>query len=623
MAIDKNININYLNKDFSSLRSFLISLCRTYYKDTISDFSPNDPATAFIDMTSAVGDILSYYEDVNIKENLFLLAEERKNIIPMAQAFGYKPRAIFPAITNLDVYQLIPSIGTGAAIRPDYNYALKIASGMKVGSDTGVIFRTNTELDFSFSSSFDSTTATIYQVDSTGAPTYYLLKKQIKIESGDQKTVTVTFNEPVRYSKILLNDTNIISVDSVVDSDGNNWYEVPYLAQDSIFTAAENTIDNSQTLYNLRDQTPYLLKNQRVPKRFITRYRTDGKIEMQFGSGVETATDEEIIPNPDNVGMMTPTGMSKLNYSWALSNFLFSNAYGQVPHNTTLTIKYTIGGGISANVLPKSITNIIEVQYNIDETSLDQTLLSTVKNSLACSNPDPATGGRDAETIEEIKYNALAYFAAQDRAVSETDYILRSLSMPAKFGSIAKSYITQDDQLVPLTDEKKRNPLALNLYILSYDANKKLVKANAAIKENLKTYIDKYRIITDSISIRDAYIINIGVDFEITALSYFSAKEVLLNCMTKLKEFFNIDRWQIRQPIVISDIFRLLAGTEGVQNIIDVTVKNLFDTTLGYSGNIYNINAATYDGIIYPSLDPSIWEIRFPDGDIRGRVKAY
>ena len=617
--INKDVNISYLNKDFAGLRSFLISLCQNYFKDTISDFSANDPATAFIDMTSAVGDILSFYLDTNIKENLFLLAEERKNIVEMAQALGYKPRPTFPAITNLDVYQLLPSIGTGSAVRPDYNYALKLAAGMQVSSDTGITFRTTNDLDFAFSSSFDQTTATIYQVDNSGVPTYYLLKKQIQIESGIQKTVTFAFNEPIKYSKILLNDTNIISVDSVVDSDGNNWYEVPYLAQDSIFVAVENTLTNSQTFSNLKDQTPYLLKNQRVPKRFITRYRTDNKIEMQFGSGTESNVDEEIIPNPDNVGMMTPTGMSKLNYSWAVSNFLFSNAYGQVPHHTTLTVKYTVGGGISANVLTKSITTISEVQYIIDETGLDSTLLSTVKNSLACSNPDPATGGRDAETADEIKMNALAYFAAQDRAVTESDYILRTLSMPAKFGSISKAYINQDDQLIAGT--ATNNPLALNLYILSYDANKRLVKTNNAIKENLKTYIDKYRIITDSISIRDAYVINIGVNFEITVLPYFSAKEVLLNCITKLKNFFAIDRWAIRQPIIISDIFRLLTGTEGVQNIISVNIVNLFNTPL-YSGNIYNISAATVDGILYCSLDPSIFFVAYPDTDIKGRVRV-
>lgn len=620
---NKDINISYLNKDFTGLREYLISLTKTYFKDTINDWSPNDPAVAFIDIAAAVGDIISYYQDSNIKEGLFLLSEERKNIIDFAQTLGYKPRSIFPAITDLDVYQLIPSIGTGAAVRPDYNYALKINSGMQVKSDSGIIFRTTTDLDFSYSSSFDPTTCTIYQIDEFGTPTYYLLKKQIQIESGEQKTITVAFDEPVRYSKILLNDTNIISVDSVIDSDGNNWYEVPFLAQDSIFIAVENTIDNSQNFNQYKTQVPYLLKNQRVPKRFITRYRSDNKIEIQFGSGTETYVDEEIIPNPDNVGLMSPMGVSKLNESWAVSNFLFSSAYGQVPHNTVLTIKYTIGGGISANVLAKTITSFVEIVFNLDETGLDQTLLSTVKNSLACNNPNPATGGRDAESNDEIKMNALANFATQYRAVTEADYVLRALSMPAKFGSISKAFITQDFQMDLKTNNEIKNPVAMNLYVLSYNANKKLVNVNAAIKENLKTYIDKYRILTDSISIRDAYIINIGVNFEIVVLPHFSAKEVLLKCIYELKNFFDIDKWQIRQPIIISDILRAIAVTEGVQNVIDVKIINYFDTALEYSGNIYNIDGATRNGIVYPSLDPSIFEVRFPDRDILGRIKVF
>lgn len=610
-------DISYLNKDFDSLKSYLVNLCKVYFKGAVNDFSANDPATMFIDISSAVGDILSYYQNVNTKEALFLLAEEKKNIVQMAQALGYKPRATFPAVTNLDVYQLIPSIGAGSSVRPDYNYALKLAAGMQVSSDTGVIFRTKNELDFSVSGSYNTTEASIYQVDSGGAPTYYLLKKNIQIESGTQKSVAISVSSPQKYLKILLNDTNVISIDSVVDSDGNDWYEVPYLAQDSIFVEVENILANSQSTYS-DSQTPYLLKNQRVPKRFITRYTTDGKTELQFGSGITNNIDEEITPNPDNVGMMTAMGMSRLNYSWPLANFLYSDAYGQVPYNTTLTITYTVGGGTQANVLSKSITSIVDAQFILDDTGLDQTVLSAVKNSLACSNPVAASGGRDAESKDEIRLNALAFFAAQDRCVTKNDYIIRAMSMPAKFGSIAKAYITQDNLIS--NSELKNNPLSLDMYILSYDANKKLTLANNSIKENLITYLTRFKLLTDSINIKDAYIVNIGVNFDISVLPYFSGKVVMLQCIEKLKTFFDITNWQIKQPIVISDVYRELASVQGVQNITDIKFVNKFDTALGYSANVYNLTSAETQGIVYPSLDPSIFEIKYPDQDILGRI---
>jgi len=617
-------NVSYLNKDFGDFRQNLLTLARTYFKDVLTSFDPSDPALMYIDMASYIGDVLSFYQDNNLKESLLLVADERKNIVLSAQALGYKPRPSIPSTTNLIVYQLIPSIGDGNASHPDYSYALKINSGMQVSSTNGTVFRTKDNLDFAFSSSFSPTTETIYTMDDNGVPTYYLLEKSIQIESGVQKTSTISFSAPVKYSKVLLNDTNIISVDSIIDSDNNIWYEVPYLAQDSIFIDVPNTEAYDQTLYQYADQTPYLLKIQRVPKRFITRYRPDNKLELQFGAGVTNDYDEEILPNPDNVGLMTPTGNSKLNFSWAVSNFLYSDAYGQAPGNTTLTIKYTVGGGITSNVLAGSIQTISEVAFSMDETNLDPTILSSVKNSLACNNIEPAGGGRGPEASEEIRQNALAYFSAQDRAVSKNDYIIRTLSMPAKFGSIAKAYIVQDDQLSAKDIlERYKNPLALNLYILSYDANKRLVNANNAIKENLKFYLDKYRMITDAINIKNAFIINIGVNFEISVLSYFSAKEVLLECINKLKSFFDIDKWQINQPIIISDIQRALNEIKGVQNIIDVSIVNKFEVASGYSGNIYSIQAATKNGILYPSLDPSVWEIRYPNTDIAGKVRTY
>jgi len=627
MAINTTVKkeIKYLGRDFSQFRTNLINFTKTYFRNTFNDFSESDPGLMFIELASSIGDTLSFYLDTQIKETMLLHAEENKNVLQLAQSLGYRPRIVSPSITDVEVFQLVPSIGTGTSNKPDYRYALRINPSMIISSveDNNVTFRTKTELDFGFESSFDPTEVSIYQSENN-EPTYYLLKKIIQVESGTQQIKTFSIGDPEKYTEIKIDDTNIISIDSVIDSDGNDWTEVDYLAQDSIFKQVKNVNKNDPELSQYNSETPYLLKFTTVPKRFIKKYNDDYSVTLQFGSGIVSDADEEITPNADNVGLTIPTGVSKLNYDWVASNFMYTSAYGEAPSNTILTVTYTIGGGLNSNVIPNVLKNVVEVSYIPSSDSLDTTLLSSIKNSLSTNNPNAATGGRNTQTVEEIRQNALSYFAAQGRTVSMSDYVLRSYTMPQQFGSIAKSYIVQDEQLSLLTyQEKSANPLTMNMYILTYNSNKQLTQANLAIKNNLKTYIDRYRMLTDSINIRDAYIVNIQVNYEITVLPDYSAKEVLLFCTNTLKDYFDIDKWQINQPIVVADIFRLIANVKGVQSVMKVNIYNLFDEDEGYSPNVYDIQSATKNNVIYNSKTPMIWELKYPNKDILGRVISY
>jgi len=617
--------VRYLNKDFTEFRDNLINFAKSYFKDVYNDFDPSDPAMMFIEMTSYVGDVLSYYIDTQIKEMMLLHAEERKNVVQLAQALGYKPKPITPAKTKLDVYQLVPSVGTGESIEPDFRYALDIKKGMQISSeqDSSIIFRTMDNVDFGISGSGNDTEISVYSHDA-GEPAYYLLKKQVDVQAGAQKEITFDFGEPVKYNKALISDTNVISIDSMEDSDGNDWYEVPYLAQDTIFKELSNVEASDRGLSQYNSLVPYLLKLVKVPKRFITRYRSDGAMELQFGAGVVNDYDEEITPNPDNVGLQIPTGVTKLNYAWNVANFMYSDTYGQSPTNTTLTVKYSVGGGIKSNVLVNTLTSVYEIEFESLENGLDSTTINTVKNSVAVNNPIAATGGKESESVDEIRHNAMAYFAAQDRVVTKDDYITRVYSMPPKFGSVAKAYIVQDEQLIRnYKDEVIINPLSMNLYISSFDSQKKLVNANYAIKKNLVTYIDRYRMMTDSVNIKNAFVINIGVEFKITILPNYASKEVLLLCINALKTYFDIDNWQINQPIVTTDIIKTLSIVTGVESVMDVEITNLFDSDAGYNPNVYGIKTATKNMVVYPSLDPSIFEVRFPDDDIKGKVVNY
>jgi hypothetical protein len=621
-------DVSYLGKDFSQFKKNLIDFSKQYFPSTYTDFNESSPGSLFIEMAAYVGDVLSFYADTNLKESLLEQASERSNIYDIARALGYRPLNVVPAHVTLDIFQIVPAIGSGASIRPDFNYALSIKPGMRIKQAAGTsIFRTLDSIDFGFSSSFNPTEITVYESDpSTLQPTYYLLKKQAPAVSGDVKTATFTFNAPVAYDKIVLPETNIIEIISVTESDGDNWYEVPYLAQDTIFESIPNLAENDPDLSIYRSSSPSLLKLKKTAKRFITRLRSDNRLELQFGAGISDNNDEELVPNPTNVG----NGLSALRRSVDVnidpSNFLYTRTYGQAPSNTTLTITYTVGNGIADNV-PANVLNSIDfIEYDEDVNSIAAIgIVNFVKNTVAVTNSAPATGAKTADSLQDIKNNAMASFATQNRLVTRDDYIIRAYSMPAKYGSIAKAYIVPDDQIAQSDYQGTRipNPLAMNLYVLGFNQSKQLVELNDAVKNNLQTYLDYYRILTDAVNIKDAFVINIGLDFEISVLSNYNSNEVLLNCIDALKQFFDIDRWQINQPIVLSDIFNVLVNTKGVQSVVNVNFKNLYDSDQGYSGNVYDLNAATKNNVIYPSLDPSIFEVKFLNKDIRGRVVNY
>ena len=252
-------------------------------------------------------------------------------------------------------------------------------------------------------------------------------------------------------------------------------------------------------------------------------------------------------------------------------------------------------------------------------------MLNYIKSSISCNNLTSATGGSSGDSIEDIRLNTMANFSTQQRTLTKEDYIISTLSLPPKFGSITKTYIIQDDQTSNLITESDNipNPLALNLYTLGYNKNKKLTTLNIATKTNLATYLEQYRMLTDAINIKDAFVINFGLDFEITAFKNYQNNEVILECITELKNYFNIDKWLINQPIIISEIINLIAGVKGVQTVENVGLSNKNGKSLGYSQYKYDFVGATRKGVIYPSMDPSIFELKYPNTDINGSVTIY
>ena len=602
-ATSDNKPINYLNKDFSDFKDALINMAQIYYPDTVNDFSEGSPGTMFIEMASYIGDVLSFYTDAQVQETFLQYAQERENLYSLAYTLGYIPAVTNPSAVELEIFQQIPANSDG---NPDYDYALRLRrnSTFKPNNNSGTEFLIQNDVNFAFSSS----------------PDYFLLKKKVKAISAELKTETFSIQGAERFKTLSLDDTKIIGIQSIIDSEGNEYTEVPYLAQETIFEEVPNTEANDPELKQYNNQVPYLLRTKKVAKRFVTRFRSNKKMEIHFGAGATSGDDTTIIPNPDNIGLGIKDGRSLLDKAYDPSNFLFTKAYGDVPSNTTLTVTYLRGGGIAANANANVINRVGTVIVVPTKGNLNNTVLNAAIDSIACNNPSPAIGGGQGDSAQDIKLNAIANFSAQKRTVTKEDYIFRALSIPPQLGAIAKAYIAQDTQISLDTNKRISNPNALNLYTLGYDYNRKLTTLPYAAKVNLATYLEQYRMLTDSINIKEASIINFKIEFDISVKTGFSNDQVLLNSISSLQNFFNTNNWQINEPINIGDVNSLLYTINGLKTVNNVIFTNLFGENSGYSKFKYNFDAATRNGTIYPSLDPSIFELKYPNTDIIGRV---
>jgi hypothetical protein len=567
----------------------------------------------FMEMAAYVGDVLSFYQDVQLQETFLQYAQEPGNLYTLAYMMGYRPKISTAATVDLDVYQRIPAQLVSGQYIPNYDYALTVSENATLQSTTGtpVKFLVDNKINFAFSSSYDPTEVSVYST-SGDTITEFLLKKKVKALSAEIKTTTVTVTSPEKFKTITVQDSNILGVLDIIDSNGagSKWYEVPYLAQDTIFLEQSNSGGSDSNL------VPYVMQLQKVPRRFVTRFTSTGDLQVQFGAGTTGGSDTVITPDPTNVGLGDQIiGVSKIDTAYDPSNFMFTGTYGLAPANTVLQIRYLVGGGVEANVPSDTITTIL----NATRTAT----VSGYENTLAFNNPVAAVGGKDGDTSDELRENSLKAYSEQLRAVTREDYIVRTLSLPSKFGSVAKAYIIQDQ----LSSTKSTtdaiidsNPLSLSLYVLAYDSNKKLVTASNTLRTNLKTYLYQYRMLTDAINIKDAFVVNIGVKYDILILPNYTGRDVLLACTQALQDYFKVEKWSINQPVNLSALYTLLDRVKGVQTVQNIEIENKVGGL--YSQYAYDIKGATKNNIVYPSYDPCIFEVKYPDTDIIGRVTS-
>ena len=644
-------DVKYLSKNFAEFRQNLIEFAKAYYPNTYTDFNEASPGMMFIEMASYVGDVLSFYIDNQFKENLLLFAKERQNVIAISQALGYKPKLTAAATVEAIIYQMVPALGTSFNYEPDSRFFLKVGRNSKFASDTLPIQNFRSIEDVDFADPVDRTIEVLAR-DAFNAPTMYVASKKIKLVSAEVKTLTYTFGSAQKFSRFELPESNIIAIQSVVDSDGFTWYEVDYLGQDLILeerdiaTRADDGFLSAGVIPTGSLSTSKLASFKRKARRFTTRINSDLKMELLFGSGTGEG-DEEIFTL--NSGQIANSKYNQIvsNNSLDPSDFISSDTFGLAPANTTLTVTYLVGGGVQSNVQSNSITRVEAantLNNPADYAATEQNLLNQVISSIAINNEEPARGGGDIETVEEIRQNALAFFNAQNRVVTDKDYMVRSLAMPSQYGKLSKVFVVRDEQInsiarqdpATLTVNNDVNPFndrefvidplapnATNLYVLGYNQEKKLSPLNTLVKKNLAKYLEQFRVLTDDVKILDAFVVNIAVDFNIVAYRNYNMNDVVARCIDAIREFFDIDKWQINQPIILNDLRLAIGSVEGVQTVVDVTISNKYRFKDGrdYFEYRYPIDEAIVDDVIYPSLDPSIFELRHPETDIVGHAR--
>lgn len=597
---------NYLNKDFDSFRSSLLSYARAYFPDKIKDFSDSSVGGLFLDMAAYVGDVNSFYLDHQFSELNVLTATETKNIERHINAAGIEITGASPAVVDIDIYIVVPAVSNGNGYEPKKSNLPVVKAGSIAKANTGgVTFELLEDADFRETDSIGNLKATIIldQVNTSGVPETFILKLTRTFISGKTEIETFNINDTfVPFRQLTLSNENITEIVSVEDSEGNRYYEVDSLTQDVVFAGILNKGDDNDLVEQNLELKP-------APYRYIkqTNFKT-GLTTITFGSGQAGTLDDDIVPDPSELAIPL---YGKKNFSkFALDpgSLLQTQTLGISPINTTITVNYRYGGGLRHNVGQSTIRTFstLNITFPGNPTQGEAQL---VRNSIDIVNEDIARGGEDALSLEEIKAKVPAYRNSQSRIVSKEDLLARVYTMPSSFGRVFRAGIRSNPN----------NPLATQLFIISRDSNRKLTVSPDALKKNLRVYLNKFRMISDAIDILDAAVVNYNVEFSVACEPNVNRNVVVQTIISSLKSYFDIKNFQIDQPISRSEVMNIIINQSGVVSLLDLKFRNVSGTyqERSYSEISFNMEANEFRGLIIGEPG-SIFEMRYPDFDIIG-----
>ena len=626
-------NVNYTSKDFSTIKADLIEYTKSYFPDTYKDFNETSPGMMLIELSSYVGDVLSYYIDYNYKENLLSTATEKRNVRRLSEFLGYKSPNKTPSVVKLKVTTTIDANADGS---PNTGQApSSIDSGLQIASnvDSQILFETTSEIDFTASGSGDDPISAP-TLDANGEADSYTLTRYVRAVSGQTKTKSFTITSPTKFLELDLGEDNVIEILNCQDSSGQKWHNVDYLAQEKVLKQTHYSDDTTRdSAYDQGDATsiissvpiPYVAEYIKTNKKFISNFNEDTQTyKVQFGNGLFRFSNSGSNVDPVEQAGVTINGTNLSDIPSAIGSTIGNNLnLGETPANTILTFTYRAGGGATSNVQVGELTTINNPPDNV---------------TISVTNDEPSIGGTDGQTVDEIRNNASAFFATQLRCVTKEDYTARIQSIPTKFGSIAKSYVERLDGGTLLVST------------LSYNQNKQLVQSPQLVLQNVATYLNQFRMINDQVdfglTLKDTlfsgYLINFGVRFIINGDRRFNSTEVKLNVIKVIKNFFKVEQMQFKQSINLNDLQYNILGLDGVIGIKELSLFQSRGPDSDYAANRnmasfqgdgdsisggesgygfqYNFDNAVVEGVIRPSVTPSVFELRNPNQDIYGKV---
>ncbi|MHA2303499.1 MAG: hypothetical protein ACXACD_21370 [Candidatus Thorarchaeota archaeon] len=596
MSNKKKVAINYTNRDYESIRDDLTQIAERFYPDTFQDFSEGSFGAMMLDAVAYVGDQLSFYLDYNVNETFLDTAYQFGNVVRQGRILGYKNTGRPSTYGKVAIYVLVPASPTG--LGADTRYIPTLKRGSRFTSQNGLNFVLTENIDFAD----PKNPVVVARTDTTtGAPSYYAIKSYGDVVSGFFGVEQYECGDFERFKRIKLTNPNISEIVSVTDSDGNEYFEVDYLAQDIVYK--ELTNKNYQA-----DNVPSILKPLLVSRKFQVVHEPEG-VYLQFGSGEDGASD--VVAEPQNVAMNIFGKNYVTDEAFDPSRLTNNRSFGIVPTNTTLTVAFRQTNPTNSNVAAGGLNQVSSVLVDFEDLSvLAASEVSFVRNSFEVSNEEPIVGNVSNPTTAEIKQRIYDTFPTQNRAVTQKDYESLVYRMPLKFGSVKRCSVQKDP------DSQKRN---LNVYVVSENTLGKLIPTNDTIKKNLKVWLNNYRMINDTVDILDPFIINFGINFVVKPDSSANKFDVLDRCVEALANKYSTPMF-IGERLSISEIFSELNKVTGVLDVVKVQITN--KNSSDYSSVVFPIQEnLSPDGDYLLTPQNAILEMKFPETDIKGKLR--
>jgi hypothetical protein len=604
--IKKEISRSFIAKDFDSMRIDLQKFARTYYPDNMQDFSEASLGGLLVDLAAYVGDTMSYYTDHQFRELDPISAVETSNIERMAQNAGIKIGGASPAVAEVDFYIRVPAVEENGVLKPQLNALPIIKAGTVVSSTIGVKFYLIENIDFSLTDSVGNLVARKIKIKRRQGLDSFVLVLPGTCVSGTLVTETFTLtNSFVPFRTIKLQNPDVSTILSVTDSADNEYYEVESLSQDTVFKSFQNNNKTDDGVESNLSVIP-------APYRFITttdiRTRRTG---IQFGSGRSDNTADDGVPDPSDLSLPLYGKKTMPRFSLDPAALLDTKTLGISPQNTTINVTYRYGGGAAHNVSSKSINQLDVLEIEFKDSLNGITALET-RASIEVLNEQPAAGGANRISTEEIRQLIPTARNLQSRVVTRDDLLARLYLLPNEYGRIFRAGIVANPQ----------NPLASILYVISRDASGRLSQSPDVLKKNISKYLNEYRMISDAIDILDARVFNFRVNVSIVTAPNVNKTQVTKKVLTAIKKLFKLEKSQIDKPIIESDIVFAIINVPGVLSLVELNLSSLYGTIAKrtYSESQLDFDNAKNNGIYFPPSG-GIFELRYPNDDIMITVR--